>query len=79
MSLNTAKHVRKSKSTASDSDIESSSKKQRFNFIAYNNMFSEEEFLLKHFNKMLKSLIFVSSTTLSNVEMMSQQFSEIVL
>ena len=77
MLSNTTKHVRKSKSTASDSDVESSLKKQRFNFIAYENMFSEEESSLKQFDKILKFLSFVLSTTQSNIEMTSQQFSEI--
>ena len=53
-SSNMTKCVRKSKSTASDSDVESSSKRQRSDFITYDNTFSEEEFLLKHFNKTLK-------------------------
>ena len=77
MLSNTTKHVRKSKSTASDSDVESSSKRQKSDFIAYNNAFSEEESLLKCFNKTLKPPIFVLSTTLPNVEMASQQPSEI--
>ena len=70
------KCVRKSKSTASDSDIESSLKKQRFNFIAYKNASSEEEFSLKCFENTFRFSL--SSTTLSNVEMtsQSQQFSE---
>ena len=78
-SSDTIKHIRKSKSTASDSDIESSPKKQRSDFIAYENTFSEEEFSLKQFNKTFKFFSFVLSTTLSNVEMasQSQQSSEI--
>src|SRR5436190_20608614 len=74
MLSNTTKHVRKSKSTASDSDVESSLKKQRFNFIAYENTSSEEEFSLKCFKNTLR--LSLLSTTLSNIEMISQQFSE---
>ena len=74
-SSDTAKHVRKSKSTASDFNVESLLKKQRFNFIAYKNMSSEKESSLKYFNNTFRFLIFVSST----VETVSQnqQFSEI--
>src|SRR5436190_23010889 len=79
MLSDTAKCIRKSKSTASDSDIESSSKRQKFNFIVYKNMFSEEESSLKQFDKTFKFSSFVSSTTLPNIEMasQSQQSSEI--
>ena len=67
------KRVRKSKSTASDSDVESSLKKQRSDFIAYENMSSKEESSLKHFDN--TSRFPVPST----VEMasQSQQPSEI--
>ena len=69
MLSNTTKHVRKSKSTASDSDVESSLKKQRSDFIAYENTSFEEEFLLKHFNNIFRFFIFMLST----VEITSQQ------
>ena len=69
MSSDMTKHIRKFKSTASNSDIESSSKKQRSDFIAYENTSFEEEFLLKHFNNIFRFFIFMLST----VEITSQQ------
>ena len=63
-----AKHVKKPRLTSSD--VESPSKRQRFNFIAYKNMSSEEESSLKHFDNTFRPPLL--STTLQNVVMTSQ-------
>ena len=54
------KYVRKFRSTFFN--VEFSLKKQKFNFIAYENVLFEEEFLLKYFNNTFRFLIFVLFT-----------------
>ncbi len=61
------KHIRKSRLTSSASNIKSSAKRLRFDFITYENTSSEDESSLKHFDKTFKSL------AVSDIEMMSHQ------
>ena len=66
-SSDTTKYIRQSRSTSSASDVEFLSKRLRFKFIRYKNMFSEDKSSLKCFDKTLKL-----SKTVPDIEMTSQ-------